>query len=47
MAVLVANAMLLRALCDPELSREEALKVVTYPNSTMLLRAAEDSFKNQ
>ena len=29
------------------LSREEALKVVTYPNSTMLLRAAEDSFKNQ
>ncbi len=29
------------------LSREEALRVVTYPNSTMLLRAAEDSFKNQ
>jgi 8-oxo-dGTP pyrophosphatase MutT (NUDIX family) len=27
------------------LSYEEALKLVTYSNSTMLLRAAEDSFK--
>jgi bis(5'-nucleosidyl)-tetraphosphatase len=28
------------------LSYEEALKLVTYSNSTKLLRAAEDSFKN-
>lgn len=27
------------------LSYDEAMKVVTYSNSTMLLRAAEDSFK--
>lgn len=29
------------------LGQEEALRVVTYPNSTMLLRAAEDSLKNR